>query len=492
MKYRILIVEDDQNFRYAIKEVIPWKENGYEIIGEAIHGKQALEKLEKQQADVVLTDMDMPIMNGVELTKRIKERYPEIVVVALSAYDDFEFVKESMRLGASDYILKQNLDEKAVIEVLNRILKEQKDRKRQQEDGKVKLLKYMRKGMAEEGLEELDREFPRLREAWILVFLIDTEEEVDWSEWENEKEELLWSIQVEPEKWAAIFVVPDGKSESACQEYICSIKRKFKKIIKAPVFIASCRKAEKRKNLPLLYEQAAKNLDYRFYFWEKGDLPYEEMENLERKRKKDYCYQVPQRLEFLDLEGAEALIKDCREKLYLYMPEEEFINKSFLGIYQEFQRRALRWEKDLGAFDYFEELEKRVSIEEKTDFTRSLLREEWKTNIIQYRGSSKEIMRAIEYIHRHYWEELSLKQLADYVGFSENYFSNLFKQEIGENLTMFVNKVRIEQAKALMRQDCKKSYEIGQKVGYQNTTYFSTMFKKITGMSITEYKKTIK
>lgn len=111
---RVLIVEDDKFFRFAMKKTIHWTENGLELAGEAVHGAAALGFLEKEQVNIVLTDMNMPIMNGVELTGEIKKKYPHIMVIALSAYDDFELVKEAMKLGASDYLLKQDMEEQDI------------------------------------------------------------------------------------------------------------------------------------------------------------------------------------------------------------------------------------------------------------------------------------------------------------------------------------------------------------------------------------------
>ena len=111
---RVLIVEDDKFFRFAMKKTIRWSENDLELAGEAVHGGAALEFLEKEQVSIVLTDMNMPIMNGVKLTEEIKKKYPHIMVAALSAYDDFELVKEAMKLGASDYFLKQDMEEQDI------------------------------------------------------------------------------------------------------------------------------------------------------------------------------------------------------------------------------------------------------------------------------------------------------------------------------------------------------------------------------------------
>ena len=130
MDWKVLIADDDRNFRYAMCEAIPWKDHGFEVAAEAVHGRQALEILREKEIHIVLTDMEMPVMNGVELTEAVKKQYPEIIVVALSAYDDFEFVKESMRLGAEDYILKQEFDGEKIIKMLEHLCAQNLEKRR--------------------------------------------------------------------------------------------------------------------------------------------------------------------------------------------------------------------------------------------------------------------------------------------------------------------------------------------------------------------------
>ena len=126
--YQILIVDDDRNYRYAVREVLDWEEIGFQIADEAIHGSQALRKMKEKKFDLVITDMSMPLMNGVELIKEAKKQFPDVLFVALSAYDDFEFVKESLKKGAVDYILKYEMQEDEIRKVILQV-KELLDKK---------------------------------------------------------------------------------------------------------------------------------------------------------------------------------------------------------------------------------------------------------------------------------------------------------------------------------------------------------------------------
>ncbi|MDD3841029.1 MAG: response regulator [Clostridia bacterium] len=104
--YKIILVEDEEFVRNAIRDIIDWKALGFELVGEAGDGHQALELLEKVQPDVILTDICMPFMDGFELAKRAKEIYSTVKVVIITGYDEFEYAQQAVQLDVSDYILK--------------------------------------------------------------------------------------------------------------------------------------------------------------------------------------------------------------------------------------------------------------------------------------------------------------------------------------------------------------------------------------------------
>ena len=103
---KILIVEDEFLLRQGIKNLVHWEQEGFQVVGETNNGKEALQLIESLHPHLVITDIVMPIMDGIELTGIIQERYPEIKVVVLSSYSDFEYIKSAMKNGAEDYLLK--------------------------------------------------------------------------------------------------------------------------------------------------------------------------------------------------------------------------------------------------------------------------------------------------------------------------------------------------------------------------------------------------
>lgn len=118
---KIMIVDDEKLLRNGFKNMTDWSAKGINIIGEAMNGEDALEKLKTLSPDVVITDIKMPIMDGVTLTKKIKELYPHILILVLSSHDDYDYVRASMKNGASDYLLKASIDIDDLCDTLKRI-----------------------------------------------------------------------------------------------------------------------------------------------------------------------------------------------------------------------------------------------------------------------------------------------------------------------------------------------------------------------------------
>lgn len=113
-----MIVEDNAIYRYAIKSIIRWEDYGFHIVNEALNGVHALDILQHQHVDLILTDISMPEMNGIDLIQKVKQQDDSIKIVALSSFDDFRYVKEALKLGAEDYLLKHDLEPESLQQLL--------------------------------------------------------------------------------------------------------------------------------------------------------------------------------------------------------------------------------------------------------------------------------------------------------------------------------------------------------------------------------------
>lgn len=118
--YRVLLVEDDTTLRFIYRKMKAWSECGFSIEAEAGHGKQALELLEKESFDLIFTDIRMPFVDGIEMLRRLSEKGNTIPVIFASSYDEFEYARQGLILGAFDYLLKP-VDQKKLTQVLLRV-----------------------------------------------------------------------------------------------------------------------------------------------------------------------------------------------------------------------------------------------------------------------------------------------------------------------------------------------------------------------------------
>ncbi|MFK4997272.1 response regulator [Bacillus sp. N9] len=119
-RYKVLIVDDEQLIRQGIKHYVNWEQEGFQIVGEAANGKEALEIIKQTDPHIVITDIVMPVIDGEELTRIIKKDYPHIQVIILSSYSDFDYVRSTFQSGVSDYILKPKLNGPELLTALKR------------------------------------------------------------------------------------------------------------------------------------------------------------------------------------------------------------------------------------------------------------------------------------------------------------------------------------------------------------------------------------
>ncbi|HBF38205.1 MAG TPA: DNA-binding response regulator, partial [Firmicutes bacterium] len=130
---KVLIVDDDIFVYTNLKELIQWEKEGFVLCNAALNGMEAIRLIEKEAPDIVITDINMPGMNGVSLIQFIQEHHPQIKVLALSAYDDFEYVKQSLKMGAADYILKHTLTAEVLLNALHSLRETITDKKQEDE-----------------------------------------------------------------------------------------------------------------------------------------------------------------------------------------------------------------------------------------------------------------------------------------------------------------------------------------------------------------------
>lgn len=526
----VLLVEDDYSVREYLKQAIAWKENGYCVIGEADNGVEALEVIREKLPDIMITDIQMPQMNGTELIHRIKEEGYATKSVVLSFYDDFEYVRNAMKDGAVDYILKHQLSEKTILSVLdgiqktqqneniNRVRKENSIMKRQlrknQNAVKCGIFRKMMEGRTEDsfleqfGIVETDMTFSvavlQLKNSENTVFHEKSDEcdrDILGFSVCNIIEEILQErgngiVCTEDNQNYWIFFSCDGRGhemfwEKKCSEALYTAMGKIDEYLKLSSTVGLSKAYSTLENVKQAFSESMQALDNIYYegygnlylysaarFSEKLNIAYGELQETFTLAGEQNILKEP--LEnFLEHLGTEKLRPDLMRKL------EDYISTNLLSFFNQL-KTAFDKEIELpynlygNSLTYEECCRKLVSC---AAFIDEMQRK------VQDCYERQEINDAVRYIRHNYNRNITLEEIAKSVNLSKVYFSQLFKNETGMNFTDFLIQFRIEEAAKLLKSTDMKVYEIAEQVGIPDQHYFNRLFKNITGVTPKKFRE---
>lgn len=528
--YKVMIVDDEVLARVGIKSLIDWGQHGFEVVGEAENGEKALKLADQTLPDIMITDIKMPVMNGVELIREAVLREMGIRFIVLSSYDDFQYVKEAMRAGAEDYLIKLELQPEQLLEVLNS-LKPLIDKDRAGQEARPypvhleRSLSILRDNFLRELLigrnysrEEVSgwaREYGlHLHEEQIVCYAIQpdsfevynryTHEDVHLLDYAmlNVVEEILpvykkgYVVQTADREISVLITC--GKDESLKREELqqleASIIQAMKTYLNISVTMGLSGIHKGYSSIRQAYREASSAVARRFSFPPGSTITHEEIRDFQtvELELKEEMKELEKALLLEDPDQVAHWIGTINRKIHttpyvsrentaafcsalLYMTESVFDGRKPAGsgltrdmcLHQKISQISSLADLSL----WFEELEQALS--EK----------------MVSAGESSRLIRSVKgYIQEHYRKEISLDILAHEMNISPNYLSNLFKKETGENLIEHVTRVRVERAAELLKTTDLKIYEIGKRVGYENEHYFSRVFKKVTGVSPNRYR----
>ncbi|CAM3488702.1 response regulator [Aeromicrobium ponti] len=526
--YKVIIVDDEDIISEGISTFMPWDELGFELVGVAGNGKEALELFKRGTVDVMITDICMPIMDGIELTQEIKRISSPTKVIILSGYDEFEYAQSALKMGVLDYILKP-ITPNELKSLLSKV-KEKLD----QEERETKYLDSLKK--------QVQENLPILRERFLneLIYFSMPEDQI-----RNKCDNFSLSLAEPPyaalliklnreglhpdeiqlyqyaltdvcsrhyneDKGKIVFANTHGetvmimacRSKESFQEEVFRATEPLKQIIseklKAPVSIGAGNPVAQLQDLPASYEEALSALDYRFLLGNGQILFISDLENrtdsfnqpveLEKKLmtslkvgKIEETHQLIEKI-FFELQQADI----DRSKLYI-MELIVILNKT---LYELGMKPKQIWDESFLTID---ELLNHRTLAQIKDWLKEI---SWKVNecISQRRDhTSKQYMEQTKnYILEHFSDKnLTLTSICNYLHVSTSYFSILFKKEMNMTFGEYLSKVRMEEAKKLLKISDYKAYEIAEMVGYNDQYYFSTVFKKQIGLSPTEFRSIV-
>ncbi|AOY74632.1 response regulator transcription factor [Clostridium formicaceticum] len=507
---KVLIADDEILVRIGLKSTIDWETEGYELVGEAQNGQEAVALFEQYDPDILMTDIKMPVMDGIELIKTLKERKPDLKCIILSHYNDFEYAQEALNSGANRYILKSDLKAENLLITLKKVSAEldQKGRGNIRPKSQIDTTEFFDDLMYNNDLKRYGSLF--LGKYYVMAIGSIKKQPVDLnrdivSAIENVAFQLKRSNSINyiskiiSNKIYYLFHYQkensntDDLQSKKIISYLTLLRKNIRQYLDLNIMFAVSREGNSFDNVSTLYYEAIRASQDCFFDGETIVVYHTAMDSppplcpkLDFKMLKNY-------ITLSDKKSMNAYINSFFNQLF-HIRIKEYVEERFI----DFLSFAKVIMNQLG-IPQIETL-----LDEKLNYTsfsrlytfnnvRSYVLSLYETIIDRYTGDSSEkysyVMRkSIQYIKENYAQNLTLSSIAAHVEISNSYLSLLFKQETGVNLITYITNYRIEKAKELLLTSNCKIYEIAQMVGFENSYYFSKVFKEITGMTCKQYK----
>ncbi|MFE5320029.1 response regulator [Paenibacillus sp. NPDC056579] len=512
--YRVLLVDDEPIARIGLRTTFDWEENGFQLIGEASNGQKAMPWIERNEVDILITDIAMPVMDGLELMRAAREHCSRIKVVLLSCHNDFEYVREGIRLGASDYLLKPTLETADLKNVLDKLKeqiteerKKQEHYQRQELNGKrLEMEKALIKLLVSEELPAgLESDFSWLEEGYrMIVCLLDGASKLRTEEGGIFIDIMLDEVQAGFYEWMdrgiafrvgadqLILAIPERNQEEALTRQKL---HGFHSHLKAKGYsftMGVSSRIHGSGSLKQAYREGEETARLRFYMGPECVRFYREG-LLTRKAQGEDMEWVKSALKNALTEGFQDKAAQYVEKVvrcwtYEHRTPVEVMREAqeLLSLFQ-----LCRWNKPL-PLEQAEALRMMESVEEMRALLWTAFEGVWKSEdeIEEESGFHRRIIeKAVEYMKQHFTKAISLQDVADHVSVSKNYFSEMFKKVTGQNFIDYLIHLRLKRSSALLQTTTLKVYEVAEMSGFNDVKYFSKLFKKMMKMSPAEYRE---
>lgn len=534
---KVFLVEDEMVIRRGIKNSIDWEKEGYIFCGEASDGELAYPMIIKEKPDILITDIRMPFMDGLELCKLVKKELPNIKILILSGYDEFDYAKEAIRLGVTEYLLKP-ISSGKLLEALNGV----SESIRREKEDKDLVRKYM-----EEMRENTEHEKQKFFEQMItgnlsmadaletgkkyemnlsagmynlLLFRFTLGEENRKSgellgeaeyaiEKLTERLEYVFEFQRGVEGWAFLLM---ADNEEQMSERVKELSKDLEEIMKNYSTIAYFggigQPVARLRELEESFREAERALAARFTMELNRIISVEDIRMAQNVDTLDdieitsfgEIEKTRTMLEKFLNNGAEDEIDEFVDVYINELPEEnlksvlmrQYIIMDAYIVMMSFCEKIEGIEGEMQAQS--EELKNSMktiqTLEEIKNYIRMLLKKIIGVrDTISGRRYSDIIEIAKDQIRKTYMsDEISLNTIAAEVGMSPSYFSSIFSKEMGKTFVEYLTEIRMDRAKELLMCSSMKTLEIGYEVGYKDPHYFSYIFKKTQNCTPKEFR----
>lgn len=539
---KIFLVEDEAIIRKSIKNNLDWEKNGFLFAGEAADGEMALPMIQQAKPDIVITDIRMPFMDGLELSRILKKEMPEITIIILSGYGEFDYAREAIKIGVTEYLSKPITGEQlleALNQVKKKILKKRKQKEvaeeiLQEKEQNLRSRQYQFLGdlirsrmpiseLLEKG-EELGLQLMAAAYNFMMLKIYFKESEKsgeDYSGFRKEADDIVEKSAKENKNILIFRRATEGyvfmikgqdvsEIDQTIQRYLECFKETMKEHQDMDYFIGIGHPVTRIRDLAKSYDSTGKAFTYQYAPDRDGVIFFDEIDAEKIEEKKE---NVPWDFGNVDFQKLNTdylrnfLKNGDMDQVHQFVEEYiEGFGKSNMDSFMfcqytliNLQMKVIHFMGEMGMNpqdlenefqDYQTQITRILTSQKAIEYIEELLEAVLRIrNRNLLKKHSSVIEEAQTFLLENYQNEnLSLNMVASEVGLSSSHFSTIFKQETGHSFVEFLAQIRMEKAKELLRFTDKKVAEISYAIGYKDPHYFSYLFKKNQGCTPKEYR----
>ncbi len=524
---KVVIADDESVIVRGLKKLIDWDAYQIEVAGEACNGEQLKQCIEETEPDLVVTDIRMPGLSGLEVLQWNKERAGKTKFIFISAHQEFSYAQEAIKNGAVDYLLKpvSHRELEDAVKKALQILEEQDTVEifKPEKDEFQKLFEDINNGRNYENEElyqmfreeniDFDNHFYAGISAGIRPETAARMNEESFGQFNLVRfsvfnrlteafgaKKLGFIVKKNEDCIFIMGVFPNEDREVFAEKYIEPIRAQVDRDCEVDICMGLGTAVDEPSGMLQSYKEA----EFAFGLHHFEEAKIIDAANIHR----EYNVSFEDYKEDVELAFRAIIAKDSQvlDRIDRIMEDIESIH---YGNWDAVIMRTMNFAGDLGSkLDQYHLLDTNF-YKMQDDFQKEVYAQHTMKNLKQCvhdhygdlirrvyaKGKSEDkvlIEEVKDYIRRNYAKDLSIKELAEVACVSQNYFSAMFKKETGQNYKAYLTSIRMEEALRLLRETDYKTYEIGEKVGYNNVRRFVDAFKQIYSVSPMEYKKGLK
>ncbi|MFB5673739.1 response regulator [Paenibacillus terreus] len=516
---KVLIVDDEVIIRTGLSKVIPWKELGFELLAPASSAEEAIEVIRQERPDILLTDIRMYDMSGLELAEKAVSIHPDTEVIILSGYDDYQYTRQAIKQRVSDYLLKTSRKEdiiRTVLEAKKRIRQKRHfssqvhfDRKKEQSRQLLQWLAYEDvQQLGGDGVTAILNDFGLPLAGKYRVYLIEAE---GWGENKQEESLLVFAAAnflgeslpgiILPHRQQIVFIMAEEASdeeEGHAAVLSCRLELdKTEQMLKCRLYMAQGGTVDRPDELPASYRMAKHTLRSRN--WLKGNVwCWDEMNR--RKGGLSICTAEEERSlsAVLLTRNAGSLESWVAGFVEARLADPDTTVDTLEASVRSAVLAACRWLRSVTSDLGFEQDKGLVlpDMVQQAPKSKDQLFRQLYTIMEQYHemaaeGQESHVRRAMAYITEYVGEGIGLQSVASHIHVHPHYLSEIFRKETGMTFGDFVTGCKIRHAMHLLASSPIKVGEVAVRVGFEDVKYFSKLFKKHTGVTPSVYRDTV-